>query len=74
MIAYEVQDNGIGISVENQKRLFAQFIRLNHDTTNGYGLGLSIVQRLVWRMNGQVGIQSRPGEGSTFRFLLPSVR
>lgn len=74
MVAYEIQDNGIGMTPENQKRLFSQFIRLNDDNNpQGHGIGLSIVYRLVKRMNGQVEIKSSPGEGSTFCFMLPAM-
>jgi signal transduction histidine kinase len=50
-----------------------QLTQLGHTRTNGHGLGLSIVQRIVKRLNGQVGVSSQVGFGSTFTFTLPGV-
>jgi signal transduction histidine kinase len=72
-VRYEVQDNGVGISAENQTRLFTMFTRLHTVNTEGLGLGLSIVHRIVTTLNGQVGIESEPGKGSTFWFTLPTA-
>jgi PAS domain S-box-containing protein len=70
---YEVEDNGIGIAREEQNRLFEEFTRLHKgETIKGFGLGLSIVLRIVTRLNGQVGVKSEPGQGSTFWFTLPA--
>jgi PAS domain S-box-containing protein len=60
-----IQDNGIGIPRESQRRLFGMFERL----TTGYegtGIGLAIVRKVVERMGGKVGVVSAPGEGSRF--------
>jgi signal transduction histidine kinase len=73
MIRYEVQDNGVGISPENQKRLFTMFTRLHTTQAEGVGLGLSIVLRIVSKLGGQVGVESQPGVGSTFWFTLPAA-
>ncbi|MEO8606821.1 MAG: ATP-binding protein [Chloroflexota bacterium] len=73
MVRYEVQDTGVGIAQENQARLFAMFTRLHTVETEGLGLGLSIVHRIVTKLNGSVGVTSQPGTGSTFWFTLPSV-
>lgn len=72
---YEVQDNGIGIPAEGQTHLFEMFTRLrdNRAQRDGLGLGLSIVQRMVHKMNGTVGVQSEYGQGSTFWFTLPAI-
>jgi len=62
-----VEDNGIGISAENQKQIFGIFQRLHANTTYpGTGIGLAIVQKAVERMGGRVGVESAFGKGSKF--------
>lgn len=68
---YEVQDTGVGIAPDDQKRLFEMFSRMHTDMAEGTGLGLSIVHRLVTRQNGKIGVVSALGKGSTFWFTLP---
>ncbi len=70
-IRYEVMDNGVGISQQDQLRLFEMFTRLHTVRVEGLGLGLSIIHRMIGQMNGQVGVESAPGQGSTFWFSLP---
>ncbi len=70
-IQFWVQDNGPGLSAEQQSRLFAQFTRLHQVRAEGHGLGLSIVQRIVTKLGGEVGVESVVGEGSRFWFTLP---
>lgn len=73
MARFWVKDNGPGLSTEAQARLFTEFTQLEPDRLDSYGLGLSIVRRIVERLGGQVGVESegQPGQGSTFSFTLP---
>ncbi len=73
MIKFWIQDNGPGIPAEARQRLFHEFVRLEPDRAPGYGLGLSIVNRIVTHLGGKVGVESRHGEGSRFTFTLPEL-
>lgn len=66
-----VRDNGRGLTPEEQARLFIPFTRLDQIRVKGYGLGLSIVQRIAEKLNGEVGVESEVGQGSAFYFNLP---
>ena len=67
-----VEDNGIGIAPEHQTRIFRIFERLHgRESYSGNGIGLAIVEKAVTRMNGKVGVESAPGQGSKFWFELP---
>ncbi|MCL4265940.1 MAG: PAS domain-containing protein [Anaerolineae bacterium] len=73
-LRFWVRDNGKGLSAAEADQLFQQFTRLDqHTAVQGHGLGLSIVQRIVERLGGTVGVESEPGVGSTFYFTLPAA-
>ena len=69
-----VEDNGAGIAAEDQATIFDAFARTQAATGQaGYGLGLAISQRLVERHGGRIGVESEPGRGSRFWFMLPAA-
>jgi signal transduction histidine kinase/CheY-like chemotaxis protein len=71
----EIQDSGIGISAEAQTKIFDAFMQVNKADSNvrGTGLGLAICTKLVELMQGNIGVQSVPGQGSTFWIEIPFV-
>jgi signal transduction histidine kinase len=70
-----VEDNGIGIAPENQQRIFNIFERVNGDSEyEGTGIGLSIVKKTIERMGGDVGVESKLGNGSRFWIRLPAAK
>jgi len=73
-VLFWVQDNGPGLTPEEQEKLFEPFIRLDKTQAQGQGLGLSIVRHIVEKLNGQVGVESSggPGQGAMFTFTLPA--
>jgi two-component system sensor histidine kinase/response regulator len=71
-VRFWVQDNGPGLSLEQQTQLFQQFSRVTETRVKGHGLGLSIVRRIAEKLGGSVGVESEPGTGSRFWFELPA--
>jgi signal transduction histidine kinase len=72
-VKFWVKDNGKGLSESDISMLFHKFTRLNTLRIEGHGLGLSIVKRIIEKLNGEVGVESEniPGKGSVFYFILP---
>jgi signal transduction histidine kinase len=68
-----VRDNGNALQLAEPMQLFTPFTRLRKTEVEGHGLGLSIVQRIVTKLGGQVGVVSEPGKGNTFSFTLPAA-
>ena len=76
-IAFNVRDSGIGIAPEDQARIFAEFEQAEGGVARrhgGTGLGLAISKKIVERMGGRIGLESRPGVGSHFQVTVPLPR
>jgi signal transduction histidine kinase len=71
-VVVEVIDKGEGIAMEDQDRIFEDFVQLGQsDTAQGTGLGLPISRRLAEILGGALTVSSTPGQGSSFRLVLP---
>ena len=71
-VRFWVKDKGNGLLIEDQSQIFVPFSRLHQTDAEGHGLGLSIVQRIVDKLGGTVGVDSEIGHGSEFYFTLPA--
>jgi len=70
-----VKDNGVGIDVKHNKKIFGFMERLpNSDDIQGSGIGLSTSKRIVENHGGKIGVDSEPGKGSTFYFTIPAEK
>src|SRR6185503_18730809 len=75
-VCLEVQDNGIGLSPREAKKVFKRFYQVDQSLsreTGGCGLGLSLVQYIVAAHKGDVRVESEPGKGSTFTIVVPAA-
>ncbi len=71
-LVFSVEDTGRGMTDEEKKRIFGEFVRLGSARgAEGFGLGLSIVERIVELLGGTISVESRKGEGSTFTVSVP---
>ena len=72
ILRFYCKDTGIGIKKEQQPSIFERFVKLNN-FAKGTGLGLAICQSIVQQMNGEIGVESESGKGSTFWFTIPYI-
>lgn len=73
-IAISVEDTGIGMSEEDLAKIFHEFVRIKNTKTReitGSGLGLSIIKKIIDEYGGEINVNSKPDEGSTFTVVLP---
>jgi signal transduction histidine kinase len=72
-VRFSVSDTGQGIPREYQERIFEKFFRVPDARPRGTGLGLYIAKEIILGHNGEIGVESEPGHGSTFWFTLPAA-
>ena len=70
-LRFEIKDSGPGIPTEYQREVFQKFFRIPGGVSGAAGLGLSIAKEIVEAHGGEIGVESEPGSGATFYFLLP---
>jgi signal transduction histidine kinase len=74
MVAFSVEDHGIGIPSTQRARVFQPFVRLLTSEAAGSGIGLTIIQRIVDLYGGKVWIDATEGSGCTVQFTVPSFQ
>mgnify|MGYP003693715247 CR=1 FL=1 len=72
-VRFSVIDHGPGIPLQYQPRMFEKFFRIPGTDSHGAGLGLAITREIVAAHDGRVGVNSQPGKGSEFYFVLPAA-
>lgn len=75
-IQFTIIDSGIGISEEQQAKVFDRFYQIDAShtrTQQGTGIGLALTKELIQIMNGQISLKSKPNEGSTFKVTIPMI-
>jgi two-component system, NtrC family, sensor histidine kinase KinB len=70
-VQVSVSDDGSGIPIEYQSKIFQKFVQINGQESGGTGLGLAICKEIVRAHRGTIWVESSPGHGSTFTFTLP---
>jgi CheY-like chemotaxis protein len=76
-VTVSVKDDGLGVALEDQERIFDKFQQVHSAASSkmgGTGLGLSICKAIIEQHNGQIGVESTLGRGSRFFFMLPAVQ
>lgn len=74
-VIFEIQDTGVGISKENQSKIFNKFFQIDTSSTrkhSGMGLGLAISREFIQGMGGHISVESQPNKGARFTFWIPS--
>ena len=70
-VSFFVTDTGSGIDPADINKIFGTYVSRDAENNNGYGLGLALCKTIVEKLDGHISVQSKLGEGSTFRFVLP---
>jgi NtrC-family two-component system sensor histidine kinase KinB len=70
-VTISVKDNGKGIPLEYQSKIFQKFARVNENESSGTGLGLAICKEIIRAHGGTIWVDSAPGKGSCFYFTIP---
>ncbi len=72
-IKFWIKDHGAGMSKDQSANLFNTFTQVGNHRATGHGLGLSIVKRIIEKLDGEVGVESQPHKGAIFYFTLPAA-